>query len=131
MTQKPVDFSKLRTLMLVAVSAGLGVLLYFLWKLSVFTDFQIGWAALSLGLAAITWSAVFYFGCLVIAGSMTDYIISDDTVIKGDNVELVSKTRTSGDERLDSWIEKFVFARNTFGMAVLPLLILIGLYFWG
>lgn len=128
---RPVDFGKLRTLMLAAISVGLGVLAYFLWKLDVFSDFQIGWAVLALGLAAIAWSAVFYFGCLAIAGSMTGYIVSDDTVIKGDNVELVSKTRTSGDARLDAWIDKFVFARNTFGMSVLPLLILIWLYFWG
>ena len=41
---------------------------------------------------------------------------------------MVTKTRSSGDPRLDGWIDKFVFARNTFGLSVLPLLLLGGVF---
>ena len=128
--RKPVDFGKLRTLMLVSVLVGSGVLVLSLWQLGQFQDFEIGWTVMAVAFGAIAWSAVFYFGCLAIAGSMTDYIVSDDTEIRGDNVEMVTKTRTSGDDRLDAWVEKFVFARNTFGLSVIPLLILAGVFFW-
>lgn len=128
---RPVDFGRLRTLMLIAVLAGAAVLLVSLWLLGQFNDFEVGWAVMALAFGAIAWSAVFYFGCLVLEGSLTGYIVSDDTEIKGERVEMVTKTRSSGDDRLDGWISQFVFARNTFGMAVIPLLILVGLYFWG
>ncbi|WP_300391576.1 hypothetical protein [Henriciella sp.] len=127
---KPVDFCRLRTLMLIAVMAGGGVLVIFLWRLGQFDDFDIGWSVMAFAFGAIVWSAVFYFGCLALEGSLTSYIVSDNTEIKGDNVKLVTKTRSSGDPRLDAWIEKFVFARNTFGMSVIPVLIFVGLYFW-
>ena len=128
--RKPVDFGKLRRLMWVSVLVGAAVLVLSLWQLGQFTNFEIGWTVMAVAFAAIAWSAVFYFGCLTIAGSMTDYILSDDTEIKGDNVEMVTKTRSSGDARLDAWVEKFVFARNTFGLAVIPLVILAGVFIW-
>lgn len=130
--QKPdVDFSKLGHMMRVALLVGTGVLAITLWRFNQFNDFDLGASAMAFAFAAIAWSATFYFGCLIVAGSLTDYIVSDDTEIKGSNVEYVTKTRSSGDERLDGWIDQFVFARNTFGLSILPLLILVGLYFWG
>ena len=128
---KPVNFGRLRTLMLAAVIMGAAVLLLSLWMLGQFNEFEIGWAVMAAAFGAIAWSAVFYFGCLILEGSLTGYILSDETEIKGERVEMVTKTRSSGDTRLDGWISQFVFARNTFGMAVIPLLILAGLYVWG
>lgn len=128
---RPVEFGKLRFMMLMAVSIGAGVLVLSLWLLGQFRDFEIGWTVMAVAFGAIAWSAVFYFGCLAVAGSLTGYIVSDDTEIRGERVEMVTKTRSSDDPRLDAWIEKFVFARNTFGLSVLPVLILLGLYFWG
>jgi len=128
---KTVDFGRLRSLMLTAVIAGAAVLVVSLWQLGQFQAFEIGWSVMAFAFGAIAWAAVFYFGCLIVEGSLTSYIISDDTEIKGQNVEMVTKTRSSGDARLDAWIEKFVFARNTFGLGVIPLLILGGLFLWG
>ncbi len=129
--EKSVDFGKLRSLMLLAVTVGAAVLIVSLWQLGQFQTFEIGWTVMAVAFGAIAWAAVFYFGCLIAEGSLTSYIVSDDTEIKGQNVEMVTKTRSSGDPRLDAWIEKFVFARNTFGLAVIPLLILGGLFLWG
>ncbi|MEM5515617.1 hypothetical protein WNY37_01565 [Henriciella sp. AS95] len=123
-----IDFRKLRRTMWLAVIVGLVVLLVSLWKLGLFSKFELGWAVMALAFGAIAWSAVFYFGCLITAGAITSYIESDDTVIKGENVEMVTKTRSSGDARLDAWIEKFVFARNTFGLSILPLLLLAAVF---
>ncbi|MGB3624456.1 MAG: hypothetical protein WA989_01420, partial [Henriciella sp.] len=113
------------------VLVGALVLLASLWSLDQFTDFQTGWAVMAVAFGTIAWSATFYFGCLIVEGSLTDYIVSDDTEIKGENVEMVTKTRSSGDDRLDSWIEKFVFARNTFGLSILPLVLLGGVFIFG
>lgn len=123
-----VDFGKLRAMMWLAVSVGAVVLLVSLWMLGQFREFQIGWAVMAFAFASIAWSATFYFGCLVVEGSLTDYIVSDDTVVKSETVEMVTKTRSSGDPRLDGWIDKLVFARNTFGLSILPLLLLGGVF---
>ena len=126
-----IDFGALRTLMMASVLAGAAVFVLTLWQLDQFKAFDLGWSVLAFAFGVIIWSAVFYFGCLIMAGSLTSYIERDDTKIKGDTVEMVTKTRSSGDARLDAWVGRFVFARNTFGLSVLPVLILVGLYFWG
>ena len=126
-----IDFGALRTLMMASVLAGAAVFVLTLWQLDQFKAFDLGWSVLAFAFGVIIWSAVFYFGCLIMAGSLTSYIERDDTEIKGDTVEMVTKTRSSGDARLDAWVGRFVFARNTFGLSVLPVLILVGLYFWG
>lgn len=123
-----VDFGKLRGVMWFSVAAGAAVFAFSLWQLDQFTDFQVGWAVMAFAFGAIGWSACFYFGSLIVAGSLTGYIISDDTEIRGESVEMVTKTRSSGDARLDGWIDKFVFARNTFGLSILPLLLLGGVF---
>lgn len=126
-----IDFGALRTLMMASVLAGAAVFVLTLWQLDQFKAFDLGWSVLAFAFGVIIWSAVFYFGCLIMAGSLTSYIERDDTKIKGDTVEMVTETRSSGDARLDAWVGRFVFARNTFGLSVLPVLILVGLYFWG
>ena len=126
-----IDFGALRTLMMASVLAGAAVFVLTLWQLDQFKAFDLGWSVMAFAFGVILWSAVFYFGCLIMAGSLISYIERDDTEIKGDTVEMVTKTRSSGDARLDAWVGRFVFARNTFGLSVLPVLILVGLYFWG
>ena len=130
--QEPdIDFSRLGNMMRVALLVGAGVLAITLLLFNQFNDFDLGASAMAVAFGVIAWSATFYFGCLAVAGSLTDYIVGDDTEIKGSNVEHVTRTRSSGDDRLDGWIDQFVFARNTFGLSILPMLILVGLYFWG
>lgn len=128
--KKPVDFARLRRLMWISSLVAAGVLVLSLWQLGQFTDFELGWTVMAAAFAAITWSGIFYFGCLMTAGSLMNYILSDDTEIKGQTVEMVTKTRSSGDRRLDAWVDKFVIARNTFGLSVIPLLILAGVFIW-
>ena len=130
--QEPdIDFSRLGNMMRVALLVGAGVLAITLLLFNQFNDFDLGASAMAVAFGVIAWSATFYFGCLAVAGSLTDYIVGDDTEIIGSNVEHVTRTRSSGDDRLDGWIDQFVFARNTFGLSILPMLILVGLYFWG
>ena len=126
-----IDLGALRTLMMASVLVGAAIFGLTLWQFDQFEAFDLGWSVMAFAFGVITWSAVFYFGCLIMAGSLTGYIERDDTEIKGDTVEMVTKTRSSGDAGLDAWIGRFVFARNTFGLSVLPVLILVGLYFWG
>ena len=128
---RPVDFGKLKLVAWLAFFTGLFVLCLALWMFGQFEAFDIGASAMAAAFAAIAWSAVFYFGCLIVAGSLTSYIVGDDTRIRRESVEHVTTTRSSGDDRLDRWIDHFVFARNTFGLAIVPVLILVGLYLWG
>jgi hypothetical protein len=82
----------------------------------------------SFAFAGITFSGLFYFGALLTEGLLQKYIVSDDTVIKGERVEMVTTTASSGDPEIDKWISTYAFTRNLFGMSVTPLLILGGLY---
>tara|TARA_R110000851_G_scaffold316125_2_gene479026 strand:- start:346 stop:645 length:300 start_codon:yes stop_codon:yes gene_type:complete len=93
-----------------------------------FSKPEIAPVVMSFAFASITFSGLFYFGALLLEGSLQKYILSDETVIKGDNVEMVTKTASSGDAEIDKWIGTYAFTRNLFGMSVIPLLILGGLY---
>ena len=84
---------------------------------------------MAIAFASIAFSGLFYFGALLLEGSLQKYILSDDTVIKGDTVEMVTTTTESGDPEIDKWIGTYAFTRNLFGMSLVPVLILIGLYF--
>ena len=57
--------------------------------------------------------------------------MSDETVIRGESADMETSTRSSGDAEVDRWIASFVFARNLFGMALVPILILSWLFFFG
>ena len=96
-----------------------------------FIGFELAPAVISMAFAGAVYGAVFYFGCLMFAPGLKNCIVSDDTKISGSTVAMVTTTRESGDAELDKWIAWFVFARNLFGMAIIPILILGGLYFFG
>tara|TARA_R110000787_G_scaffold20065_2_gene59500 strand:+ start:7234 stop:7626 length:393 start_codon:yes stop_codon:yes gene_type:complete len=127
MTDKP-DFRKLRFLQVCALAAGAGVGALSLWLMDQFSKPEIAPVVMSFAFASITFSGLFYFGALLLEGSLQKYILSDETVIKGDNVEMVTKTASSGDPEIDKWIGTYAFTRNLFGMSIIPLLILGGLY---
>lgn len=122
------NYARLRALQIIALIAGAGVLALSLWKMGQFTKPELAPLVMSFAFAGITFSGMFYFGALLFEGSLQKYIISDETVIKGDSVEMVTKTEETGDPRLDKWIGTYAFTRNLFGMSVIPLLLLGGLF---
>ncbi|MEL7130322.1 MAG: hypothetical protein AAGK23_12315 [Pseudomonadota bacterium] len=122
------NYRTLSILRLAAISDGIFAFGIALYLMGGFQDFSIAVAAIALAMAGAVYGAIFYFGGLVFAPMLKDYIVSDDTEIKGSNVEMVTTTRPSHDAELDLWVSRFVFARNLFGMAVIPLLLLGGLY---
>ena len=128
---KPPDFRRLKRLMFLALILGGIVLIGSGWVLGVFRRPEIATGAITVAFGSITSSAVFYFGALLTEGSLQQYIDGDETEIRGESVELVTHTHTSGDPRIDGWVRAYVFARNLFGMSLIPLLILGGLYFFG
>jgi hypothetical protein len=125
------DFHRLRWLMRMALALGLVVLAGSAWLLGVFHNPEVATGVMAFAFGAIAFSAFFYFGALLTEGSLQKFIVSDDTEIKGDAVDLVTTTQSSGDPRTDGWVKAYVFARNLFGMSVIPLLILLGLYLFG
>ena len=127
----PSEFRPLQILRLVAVCDAALLFAVSYWLMTGFARFDLVSAIISLALAGALYGATFYFGCLVLAPNLKDNIVSDDTEIKGSNVDMVTITRPSGDPEADKWIASFVFARNLFGMAIVPLLILGGLYLFG
>ena len=122
------NFARLRMLQIVALVAGAIVLVVSLWLMGQFRKPELAPIVISLAFAGITFSGLFYFGALLLEGSLQKYIISDETVIKGSNVEMVTHTAKSGDPRIDKWIGTYAFTRNLFGMSVIPLLLLGGLF---
>lgn len=125
------DFSKLSLVRLVAVSDAVLAFGISYWLMTGFEGFDWVVAVICLAIAAFVYGGVFYFGCLIFAPRLKDYIVSDDTEIKGQTVEMVTMTRPAGDAETDRWVASFVFARNLFGMAIVPILLLGGLYFFG
>ena len=99
--------------------------------MDVFRAPEVATAVLAFAFASITFSALFYFGALLTEGSLQKYILRDETVIKGDNVEMVTHTRPAADAETERWVGTYVFTRNLFGMSVIPLLILGYFYFFG
>lgn len=125
------DFRRLKRLMILALILGAIMLVGSAWILGVFRRPELATAVMAFAFGSITYSAAFYFGALLTEGSLQKYIAGDDTEIKGDSVEMVTRTHASGDPRTDGWVRTYVFARNLFGMSVIPLLILGGLYLFG
>ncbi|WP_321489713.1 hypothetical protein [uncultured Hyphomonas sp.] len=122
------DFRRLRLIQIVALITGALVLLESLWLMGQFRKPELAPIVMAFAFASISFSGLFYFGALLLEGSLQKYILSDDTVIKGDNVEMVTTTAESGDPEIDKWIGTYAFTRNLFGMSLVPILILIGLY---
>jgi len=127
MDQQP-DFKRLHLLQVGALLAGAAVFVLSLWLMEQFQQQELVPVVVSFAFAGITFSGLFYFGALLTEGSLQKYIMSDDTVIKGERVEMVTTTASSGDPEIDKWISTYAFTRNLFGMSVTPLLILGGLY---
>ncbi|MBD3771743.1 MAG: hypothetical protein IE925_16565 [Rhodobacterales bacterium] len=123
------NFGRLRLIQIGALLVGAGVLVLSLWLMGQFRKPELAPIVMAFAFASIGFSGLFYFGALLLEGSLQKYILSDETVIKGDNVEMVTKTASSGDPEIDKWIGTYAFTRNLFGMSLVPVLILIGLYF--
>jgi len=125
------DFRLLKLLRFVAVSDAILVFAISYFLMTGFAKFDLVPAVLSMAFAGFFYGATFYFGALIFAPNLKNYIVSDETVIRGDQVDLETTTRSSGDPEADRWITSFVFARNLFGMALVPILILGGLFLFG
>ena len=123
------NFGRLRLIQIGALLVGAGVLVLSLWLMGQFRKPELAPIVMAFAFASIGFSGLFYFGTLLLEGSLQKYILSYETVIKGDNVEMVTKTASSGDPEIDKWIGTYAFTRNLFGMSLVPVLILIGLYF--
>lgn len=124
------NFRRLRIIQIASLIVGAGVLILSLWLMGQFRKPEVAPIVMAFAFASISFSGLFYFGALLLEGSLQKYILSDDTVIKGDNVEMVTRTAESGDAEIDKWIGTYAFTRNLFGMSLVPILILIALYFF-
>jgi len=126
--QNTPNFKTLRIIQVAAVIDALTVLFISLYFMGQFSKPELAPIVISFALASITFGAVFYFGCLIFEPSLNKYIKEDRTVIKSETVEMVTDTYSSGDAEVDEWVNRFVFARNIFGMSIIPLLIFVGLW---
>ena len=124
------NFGRLRIIQIVAATDALMVSLLALYLMGQFSQPELVPLVICAAIAGITFSAIFYFGCLIFEPSLQQYITNDRTIIKGENVEMVTDTISSGNKDIDEWVGRYVFARNLFGMSVIPLLIFGGLYLW-
>jgi len=122
------NFRTLRIIQVVAVLDAVTVLFASLYFMGQFSKPEIAPIVISGALAGITFGAIFYFGCLIFEPSLQKYIKEDRTVIKSETVEMVTDTYSSGNAEIDEWVNRYVFARNLFGMAIVPLLIFAGLW---
>lgn len=79
-------------------------------------------------LASAAFGGTFFIGCQFITPKLSTYIVGDKTTVEGPIVKTVTELSSSGDPEIDRWVKRYAFARNLFGMSILPLLILVGLF---
>lgn len=126
--EKEPNYGRLKLMLITALNAGIGMFILSMVLMGQFQQLELAPVVMSVAFGAITFSGLFYFGALLLEGSLQKYIVSDDTVIRGEAVEMVTTTEETDDDRLNGWIRTYAFARNLFGMSVIPLLILAGLW---
>ncbi len=128
---KKLNFQKLNRGWFIAL--GLGFLSFssglITWKQ--FSNPEFVTIVIMFAVSAIIFSATFFFWCLIFSPKLGRFIESDDTEIEGPTVKMVTKVSKSGDADIDHWVKRYVFARNMFGLSVIPLLILGGLFVFG
>ncbi|PHR58346.1 MAG: hypothetical protein COA47_10735 [Robiginitomaculum sp.] len=78
--------------------------------------------------SAIVFSALFFFLCRIVTPGLADSVVDEETKVEGPTVKMITTIAASGDAQLDRWVKRYVFTRNLFGMAVIPLLLLGGLF---
>lgn len=128
--QEPVNYARLRIIQLIALSdaaAAFFLMLYFLKQLPP-TDWVL--VLIAFALASILFGAIFYFGCLLAVPQMKQYVLDDRTVIRGSSVDMVTDIAQTNDPRLNRWIGTYSFARSLFGLGIVPVVLLVGLYFF-
>lgn len=123
-----VDYSRLRLVQLIAASEAATVFLVAMYFMGQFPPSDWVVCLIAFALASIAYGAAFYFGCLILVPQMKEYIIRDRTVIRGESVDMETDVLETSDARLNKWIEHYSFSRNLFGMGILPVLLLAGLY---
>ncbi|MEM9738676.1 MAG: hypothetical protein AAF829_02325 [Pseudomonadota bacterium] len=84
---------------------------------------------LSVALGGAVFGGVFFIGANL-AGVKFESRVSDETKIRGSNVEHITHINAYDDAKLDMWLDRYVFARNLFGGLIIPLLIFAGLFFF-
>jgi hypothetical protein len=104
--------------------AGAAVFVLSLWLIGQLRQQDLVPFVMSFAFAGITFSGLFYFGALLTEGSLQKYIVSDDTVIKGERVEMVTTTASSGDRQIGT----YTITRDLFGMSIIPVRTLGGRY---
>ena len=127
---KEVNYDRLKMAWFMALSAGALGFVGAAWHWGQFTHPELVPLVIIFAIASIVFSAIFFFACLIIAPRLGSYITEDETKIKGSNVEMVTHVKKSGDAQLDGWVKRYVFARNMFGLAIIPLLLLACLFFF-
>lgn len=125
---EPPRLERLRFLWALSLLAGGLVLLASLAAMGQFRSPELAPMVMALAFAAIAFGGVFYIACAVFAPGLHRYITYDETEIRGDQVDWATRADAGGDAELQRWLERWVFARNTFGLGLVPLLILAGLY---
>lgn len=128
--RKP-DTSRLPLARTIAVLDGLAAGALAWYFMNGFREIDLVSVVISLAAAGIVYGGTFYGLALALAPGLHRYIVSDDTKISGQTVDLVTTTRGSGDADLDRWVESFVFARNLFGMSLIPLALLGAVFLLG
>jgi hypothetical protein len=127
---KDIHYNRLKKAWFIALGIGALSFVGTAWHWGQFTRPELVPLVIIFSIASILFSAIFFFSCRIIAPGLGSYIIEDETKIKGSTVEMVTHVKESGDAQLDGWVKRYVFARNMFGLAIIPLLLLAGLFFF-
>ena len=119
--------TELSRLWYAAIAVGIMACTASLWTAGVPGRADWLFIALSIALGAATFGGFFFIGANLVGVSF-EQRVSDETRVRGSNVDHVTHVNQFDDAELNKWLGRYVFARNLFGSLLVPLLIFAGLF---
>ncbi len=126
--EKQINFHRLKTAWIMALGAGALTFVGAAWHWGQIAKPELVPLVIIFASASLVFSAVFFLACRIIAPGLGALIREDETRVEGATVKMVTHIEETGDAPLDQWVKRYVFARNMFGLAIVPLIVLAGLF---
>ncbi len=111
-----------------AISAGVLSVPVALALFGAIPDLEVFPAIMALAIGGFVFSGLFFLGANLM-GVRFEARVRDETRVSGANVDHITHVEETGDAGTDRWLSRYVFARTLFGSLIVPLAILLGL-FW-
>lgn len=125
------DLQKLSTYWKICLGISLIAFLVALYASGQFAKPELVMIVMIFAGASILYSTLFFIACRLAAPDLSSFIVDDETKVKGPTVVMETTLLETPDAEINKWVSRYAFARNTFGLAIIPLLLLGGVFLFG